>query len=140
MTEGPTYVGRCFCGEVVLQAVGEPIISGFCHCDDCRAWSACPVTAYAKWPFDAVAVLEGESSLATYSKTERTPRAWCTKCGGHIGEFRPNADPPHVVVFPAIFPGFAFKPEVHVWCKYSVVALEDDGLRKHEKSIQNSLG
>ncbi len=136
MPEPPTYTGRCFCGEVVLQAIGEPTISGLCHCDDCRAWSACPVTAYAKWPFDAVTVLNGQQSLARYAKSERTPRVWCTKCGGHIGEFRPNADPPHVVLFPAILPAFDFKPEVHVWCKYAVISLDDDGLPKYEKSVR----
>lgn len=137
MTKPPTYTGQCFCGEVVLQAIGEPTISGLCHCDDCRAWSACPVTAYCKWPFDSVTVLRGSQSLALYAKTERTPRAWCKMCGGHVGEFRPNADPPHVVVFPAVFPTLDFEPKVHLWCEYAVIALADDGLPKYQKSIQH---
>ena len=139
MTTEPTYTGQCFCGAVEIEATGAPTISGLCHCDDCRAWSACPVTAYCKWPFDAVTVVRGKEALATYAKTERTPRAWCAKCGGHIGEFRPNADPPHVVIFPAILPTLAFTPEVHLWCDFAVVPLPDDGLPKYPKSLRHGL-
>jgi hypothetical protein len=134
MSETPIYHGQCFCGEVVLEVNGEPKIAGYCHCNDCREWSACPVTAWMMWPYEALKVVQGEKSLLTYAKTERTRRAWCAKCGGHLGAIRADAEWPHFVGLPANFPDLEFKPELHVWCRDAVVVIEDE-LPKYDGTI-----
>lgn len=35
-----TLTSSCQCGKVRCEAVGQPIISGVCYCDDCQAGSA----------------------------------------------------------------------------------------------------
>jgi hypothetical protein len=35
-----TRISTCQCGAVQCEAIGRPIISGICYCDDCRAGAA----------------------------------------------------------------------------------------------------
>lgn len=132
MTDATKYSGACFCGEVQLEVSGEPLISGYCHCADCRVWSGTPITAWVKWPYEALRIAAGEASLITYAKTERTPRASCGKCGGHLGALRADADTPHFVGLPDLFAELDFQPTMHVWCKDSVITIDDD-LPKHQE-------
>jgi hypothetical protein len=41
-----TFEGRCLCGAVRLVVTGDPVGAGFCHCANCRSWSAGPVNAF----------------------------------------------------------------------------------------------
>ncbi|MFP6740763.1 MAG: GFA family protein, partial [Alphaproteobacteria bacterium] len=36
------HKGTCYCGAVEVTATGAPFAMGYCHCKDCRAWSAGP--------------------------------------------------------------------------------------------------
>ena len=58
-----SYDGECFCGAVKVRATGAPFAMGYCHCNDCRAWSAAPATSYTLWQRDAVEVIEGADML-----------------------------------------------------------------------------
>lgn len=119
--------GHCFCGAVEIAATGAPFAMGYCHCKDCRAWSAAPVNAFTLWRRDAVAVTQGQDLLATYRKTEASHRQYCTNCGGHVLTDHPTAD--FTDVYAAILPGVAFEPSVHV--NYESTRLRiADGLPK----------
>lgn len=76
------HEGRCICGAVRVAATGKPFAMGYCHCSDCRAWSAAPVNGFTLWKRENVAVEQGAGNIATYKKTERSHRQFCTKCGG----------------------------------------------------------
>ncbi|MDF2094599.1 GFA family protein [Aquibaculum arenosum] len=121
------YRGSCFCGAVEVAVSGEPFAMGYCHCKDCRAWSAGPVNAFALWGPDAVEVTKGEEFLAGYNKTEDSHRRFCSRCGGHVmtrhvpGEF--------VDVYAAVLPDLTFKPQVHVNYASAVLRIPD-GLPK----------
>ena len=44
MGEEPTpATGGCLCGAVRYEATGDPIVTGYCHCADCRRNSGAPV-------------------------------------------------------------------------------------------------
>ena len=79
-----TCKGVCFCGAVELEVTGSPVATGYCHCEDCRAWSAAPVNAVSLWAPDGVRVTKGEDKIGTYNKTEHSHRKFCTSCGGHL--------------------------------------------------------
>ena len=49
---------------------GEPAAMGYCHCESCRAWSACPVNAFTFWPEGSVAVTQGAEHIGSYYTTE----------------------------------------------------------------------
>src|SRR4028119_2117811 len=81
-SDANVYAGRCFCGAVELTVTGEPMVMGYCHCADCRAWFASPVNAFTIWPPEAVRVTRGAENVGSYRKTETSGRKRGTACGG----------------------------------------------------------
>ena len=131
-----TYEGGCFCGAVQLRVTGEPVAEGFCHCGSCRSWSAAPVNAFTLWKPDAVAVTEGASHLATYHKTDKSHRKFCSLCGGHVMTDHPGFG--LIDVYTATIPSYAHKPKVHVHYGESVLPIRD-GLPKF-KDMPKEMG
>ena len=122
-----THSGSCFCGAVGVEVEGDPISEGYCHCADCRAWSAAPVTSYALWPADKVRVTAGEDRLRAFSKTGGTIRRSCADCGSLVLVELPGAG--LVDVFPPRLSGRAFAPAAHVNYAARIVDMPD-GLPK----------
>jgi len=130
------YQGSCFCGAVALEVRGEPAGMGYCHCGDCRAWSAAPVNAFSLWKPEQVRVVKGADHVAVYHKTERSYRKFCKTCGGHL-----MADHPHwqlVDVYAAVIPSFAHKAGVHVHYQETVLPMHD-GVTKM-KDLPKEMG
>ena len=130
------YKGRCFCGAVELSVTGEPAAMGYCHCESCRSWSAGPVNAFTLWPPAAVQITRGKEHLATFNKTPRSTRTWCTKCGGHLYTHHPHWN--LTDVYAATIPEFPFKPGVHVNYQESVLPIKH-GLPKM-KDVPAEMG
>lgn len=122
-----SYTGACFCGAVTVEVEGEPIMMGYCHCGDCRSWSAGPVNAFTLWPPGAVKVTGGAEHLASFAKTENSHRKFCAKCGGHVMTDHPTHG--FVDVYAATIPGLPYKPSVHVFYGETVLPIKD-GLPK----------
>ena len=118
--------GHCFCGAIRLEVRGEPLFSCYCHCQDCRDWSNAPVTSAIIWPYDAVTITQGKEHLALFSRIPETPRAWCARCGGHIGSFREQYEPSHVTVLPHMLTRFPFTPTAHIFCSEAVISINDN--------------
>ena len=127
MSENNVYKGSCFCGAVGIEATGAPFAMGYCHCEDCRHWSAGPVNAFTLWKRDEVKVTDGAASCATYQKTDASLRKFCSQCGGHVLTDHPGGD--FTDVFAAILPTLKFEPGVHVNYANAVVRMPD-GLPK----------
>ena len=130
------HQGSCFCGKVKIEVSGEPAAMGYCHCSDCRHWSAGPINAFSLWPPASVKVVAGQDQIATYNKTERSDRKWCKSCGGHLMTNHPAMG--LVDVYAAILPSLAFKPQVHVFYADKVVSIKD-GLPKM-KDVPAEMG
>ena len=131
-----TYKGACFCGAVEIEVSGASAAQGYCHCSDCRSWSAGPVNAFTLWPPDAVAVTKGADRLGTFNKTENSGRQWCLDCGGHVMTLHPGMG--LTDVYAATIPDFKFKPERHVFYGESVLSIKD-GLPKM-KDVPAEMG
>ena len=133
---GKTYRGRCFCGAVELIATGQPEVSGYCHCESCRSWSASPVNAFTLWKPEAVEITRGTEHIGTFSKTPRSHRKWCKKCGGHLF----NAHPEWGLfdLYAATIPDFPFQPQLHVNYQETRLRMKD-GLPKL-KDIPKEMG
>jgi hypothetical protein len=137
--EGSTlssYTGKCFCGAIEIAVTGEPVGAGYCHCASCRSWSAGPVNAFTLWKPDDVKVTKGKDKLGEFHKTERSHRAWCKVCGGHL--FTEHPEWKLVDVYAATLPGLTFKPGVHVNYSQTVMPMKD-GLPKM-KDFPTELG
>ena len=126
-TNPSSYEGSCFCGAVRIKATGAPFAMGYCHCKDCRAWSASPVNAFTLWQPESVEVTAGQEFLATYKGSEASHRQYCSKCGGHVMAAHPPAN--FVDVYAAVLPGLAYQPALHVNYESAVLRIRD-GLPK----------
>ena len=123
----PSYQGGCFCGAVQIRVTGQPVASGFCHCESCRHWSASSVNAFTLWQPQALEVTTGRDQVGSFQKTERSIRKWCRSCGGHLFTEHPLWS--LVDVYAAVIPSFPFRPEVHVNYAEHVLRVTD-GLPK----------
>lgn len=119
--------GTCFCGSVEIRVSGEPQGMGYCHCSDCRHWSAGPVNAFSLWKPEDVEVVRGKDLLTTFSKSPNSQRQFCSRCGGHIMNVHPHWK--LIDVYAAIIPGLNFRPGVHVNYAETVLPMRD-GLPK----------
>ena len=82
-----TRIATCACGQVELQAVGRPIASTVCYCDDCQKGGAeiealpdAPAvrdpdggTAYMLYRKDRIACSKGAALLKPYKLKETSP-------------------------------------------------------------------
>lgn len=136
MSEQTSYSGSCFCGEVELEVIGEPAGMGYCHCASCRHWSAGPVNAFTLWTPEQVKITRGAEHLASYNKSPRSIRKWCTRCGGHVLIEHPEVG--LTDVFHAIIPDLPFKPGVHVHYQDAALRIHD-GITKL-KDLPGELG
>lgn len=126
-TKNNSYKGVCFCGAIEIKATGAPFAMGYCHCKDCRAWSAGPVNAFTLWKPDQVSVVKGKDKLATFALTKASQRKFCTKCGGHVMTDHPGGG--FTDVYSAILPTLKFEPGIHVNYESAVLRIKD-GLPK----------
>lgn len=121
------YEGACFCGAVRIEARGEPLAMGYCHCQSCRTWSAGPVNAFTLWKPENVSITQGADRVVEHHQTPRSHRKWCRQCGGHLMTDHPQWG--LVDVYAAILPGLRFAPGVHVNYAETVLPMKD-GLPK----------
>src|SRR5262249_62367819 len=108
-----TYAGQCYCGAVTIEVSGEPAGAGYCHCENCRSWSAGPVNAFTLWKTDDVKVTQGEDKIGEFNANEQSYRQWCTVCGGHLVTRHPTGD--LIGVYAAPIPSFPFPPRLPVY-------------------------
>lgn len=130
------YDGQCFCGAVEVSVSGPPQVMGFCHCEDCRAWSASPVNGFSIWKAEDVDVTKGAEHIGTYKKTPDAHRQFCTKCGGHIMSRHPSGGV--VDVYASVLPGLSFTPSLHVYYGEKIMSVPD-GLPKF-KDVPAEMG
>jgi hypothetical protein len=130
------YKGACFCGAVQIEASGEPVAMGYCHCSSCRSWSAGPVNAFTLWKPDSVRVTEGTEHVEMFSKNPTSERTYCSKCGGHLMTNHPTFGV--IDVYAATIPTFKHEPGLHVHYQETVLPMKD-GLPKF-KDIPAEMG
>ena len=126
-SDAKTYEGQCYCGAVKITVTGDAVGAGYCHCANCRSWSAGPVNAFTLWPTDAVSVTQGEDKIGEYNANEQSYRQWCADCGGHLLTRHPTWG--LVGVYAATIPSYPFTPGVHVNYESTVLPMKD-GLPK----------
>lgn len=136
MSSAETHTGKCFCGSVEFSVTGQPVAMGYCHCNSCRHWSGAPVNGFTLWPPSALTILKGAENIATYSRSGRNLRRWCTACGGHLFSELPAWN--LVDVYAPLIPSLKFEPAVHVHYQETVLPMKD-GLPKL-KDLPEELG
>jgi hypothetical protein len=93
---------------VEIEVRGDPLEMGYCHCENCRRYSAAPVSAFTLWKKENVSVTKGEEFLGRFKSSDISERGYCTKCGGHIIVEHPTLSLIDVRI--GALPNFPFKP------------------------------
>jgi hypothetical protein len=78
-----TLTGKCYCRAVEIEIHGDPLDIGYCHCENCRRYSAAPVSAFTLWKKENVRLTKGAEFLGRFKSSEISDRRYCTKCGSH---------------------------------------------------------
>ena len=120
------YEGSCYCGAVRLEASGEPLQMGYCHCANCRKYSGAPLASFTLWKPDQVKITRGEELIGTFAGSEMSNRLYCIECGAHVA-----VDHPGLGLIDTRTPlnGLTFKPVAHLNYEEKIVAIKD-GLPK----------
>jgi len=121
-----THQGTCYCGAVMIEAQGDPLDMGYCHCENCRRYSTAPVSIFTLWKPETVKVTKGEQSLGKFKSSEMSDRRYCTKCGGHVMIDHPALGLADIRVS---LSGLVFKPTVHLNYQEKILPIKD-GLPK----------
>jgi hypothetical protein len=125
MTE--THSGGCFCGAVAIEARGEPMDMGYCHCNACRAYSGAPFSAFTIWSPVQLRITKGEDLLGAFNKTGFSNRRYCTRCGGHL--LSEHSELGFTDILPGVLPTLTFTPSIHINYASAVLPVRD-GLPK----------
>jgi len=136
MSEKQAHLGTCFCGAVQFELTGQPVAAGYCHCESCRHWSAGPLNAFTLWKPEALRTLRGSDRIASFQKTPKSVRKWCTNCGGHLFTEHPGLGV--VDVYAALLPELVFEPAVHVNYEEAVLRVPDG--RPKFKDMPKEMG
>ena len=121
-----THKGSCYCGAVQIEASGDPLDMGYCHCNECRRYSTAPVSIFTLWKPETVKITKGADSLGKFKSSELSDRRYCTKCGGHVMIDHPTLGLADIRVS---LSGLTFKPTVHLNYEDKVLPIKD-GLPK----------
>jgi hypothetical protein len=100
MPPAPTMTASCVCGRVQLKAIGKPIVSAACFCNDCRAGAAqiealpnAPAvrdpdggTAYVLYRKDRFECTDGAELLRPFKLKDKSPtnRVVATCCNSAV--------------------------------------------------------
>ncbi len=121
-----THTGSCYCGAVTLEAQGDPLDMGYCHCENCRRYSTAPLSIFTLWKPETVKITKGSELLGKFNSSEMSNRRYCTKCGGHVMIDHPTLGLADIRVS---LSGLVFKPTVHLNYQEKVLPIKD-GLPK----------
>ena len=122
-----THKAACYCGAVQIEMRGAPLEMGYCHCEDCRRYSAAPVSAFTLWKKENVSLIKGAEFLGKFKSSNISDRHYCTKCGSHISVDHPRLGLIDVRI--GALRNFAFKPKIHLNYAETVLPMKD-GLTK----------
>jgi hypothetical protein len=79
-SEPTMRTASCSCGAVRIEARGEPVRVGLCHCTTCRKQSGAAFTANAIWRAEDVTIRGDTRSW----KDTTVSRHFCSSCGSSL--------------------------------------------------------
>jgi len=100
---------------------------GYCHCENCRRYSAVPVSAFTLWKKENVSLNKGAEFLGRFTSSDISDRRYCTKCSSHISVDHPTLGLIDVRI--GSLRDFPFKPKVHLNYEETILPMRD-GLPK----------
>lgn len=105
-----TRTAECSCGQLRLEAEGEPIRLSMCHCLACQRRTGSAFGIQARFPRDRVRI-EGRSTEYVRSSDDGEQRTFhfCPECGATV-YYRLATEPDEIAVPVGAFADPAFPP------------------------------
>lgn len=107
--------GQCLCGNISIEANGDPLWVGHCHCPSCQKAVGAAFATYAGFLAEAVRI-NGET-LKTFRSSPGVIRRFCNNCGSAVsfeGEAWPGEIHLHLVL---LDDASVFEPQDHAYVK-----------------------
>jgi hypothetical protein len=130
LTQTATHTGSCFCGAVAIEASGEPLEAGYCHCNSCRLHSGAPLVAFTLWKSECVVIVQGKEILGGFAKTEMIYRRFCMRCAGTV--MTEHAGMGCTDIPAAVLSTLRFVPTVHLNYAEAVLPVRDGLLKLND--------
>ena len=113
-----TQKGGCLCGAVRYEITGDPMMSGHCHCIDCRKASGAAHATFAAYPESAVKMTGKTKTYRTKADSGMmSSRSFCPECGSWVSG-APESVPGVVAITIATFDDpEAVKPQMRFYDK-----------------------
>ena len=90
MSKAENHKANCTCGSIEISMLGNPKVTGFCHCEDCRELLNIPYHSVNAWEKDKVAIEKGDEFIREFQHPHlKMIKFYCSKCGDVI--FNTNA-------------------------------------------------
>lgn len=126
MNGEPDHTGKCLCGAVKIEVVGEPLWVGHCHCPSCQKATSAAFATYAGFKKASVRITGEE--LRSFRSSPGVTRSFCEKCGSAVtfeGETWPDETHIHLVLMEN---AADFTPEGHTYVRTRQpwVKMQDD--------------
>jgi hypothetical protein len=87
--------GRCYCGAVSFEIIGESDWIGHCHCQSCRRASGSVMTTFAGFKHDQVKFTGAMPNR--FESDDGVTRSFCGRCGSPVAyENRDTPDDIHL--------------------------------------------
>ena len=74
--------GRCLCGAIQFEFVGEAVETAHCHCESCRRQTSSPVATFVTVHDSALRITRGQPN--EYASSPGVRRSFCGTCGSPI--------------------------------------------------------
>lgn len=130
MSFEPDHTGKCLCGAVKLEVLGDPLWVGHCHCPSCQKATSAAFATYAG--FNKASVRLTGDELTVFRSSPGVTRRFCNKCGSAIsfeGEAWPDEIHLHMVL---LDDAATFEPQGHTYVKTRLPWVHmQDGLPTH---------
>lgn len=76
------HKAKCLCGDIEIEATGEPNYAEYCHCNMCQKSSGSSFMVWAVFDKDNVRVTKG--SIKKYQSSPSLARGFCENCGSNV--------------------------------------------------------
>jgi hypothetical protein len=130
-----TREAACSCGQLRLEAEGDPVRISICHCLACQRRTGSAFAAQARFPSERVRVTGRHSEYVRLSDDNREERRFrfCPECGGTV--FYTTGDSPDLIAvtlgafadpeFPAPTVS-VYESRRHPWVELAATVERDD--------------
>lgn len=131
--------GSCFCGNIALEARGEPFWISYDHDDDCRKALGGPLTVWIGYRCDQINFTRGTPKAI--SRTQGVRRTFCADCGSSIGYAEEGLPGECWLTIGFMDHPERFQPTIHAfWSMKLPWASFADGLPRVGRHSRNRLG